>query len=652
MINFQSYLSIKSHSNHLSSKPFRKLHSLRISTYNLILQPFHTTTNQPQQQQAKPKPFHKHRYSSPERRIKEPFLSILLPIKASNQSTTKRNYQNTLKPNSMNPIRTHHPNQPNQIIPNPSNSIHPITQVLNKYQTSSRISTTSQLLSEALQSVLNQSDHSSNLESSHHTSSDQDWCLIYLKYLQSSKNPLEFSKRLGDLIINRLPRYRSDQIIQLHSKHTSLRHLVSTDSYNQLIKFYYLSNRYDQVRLILKELKERGLNLNLQSFELILYSYQALNKSKGVKLTIEKIQSLGLSISLDTWVTLFSIKPRQSSRTRHLDSMEDNSPSISSLDQFLNGWKWDPSELHSNGKAIITLSKKLMQDGKWNEAFRFIDTALVLNYLHHDPTNPTKKSLTSFWAREFLHTLLYGLYNLKQENQRLIRTKPNRSSNINRDPIRSNFQTPLPFNQSIFKFVEDFIDKHRDGYPIQVNSSILLNCLRIETCHSPSKLKSIIQKWNKQYGLETQNLGSRSSIRFLHIVSTWFTKSIPTESREDLMKEYSVLKEFWDTDLKEMMKRGPIDGKIKRGLFVFWTSQRIQSIRISLNRIKKIKRKLDILSDEDELKLDLNFLDELVDDVKKLKSGKESRQQTEIQDQVLYKWWSEKPNLKEIKVKV
>lgn len=562
----------------------------------------------------------------------------------------------------MNPNQNH---RSNQIIPKPSDPVHPISKVLNKYQASSQISTTSQLVSEALQSVFDQSTQS-NPESCHHTSSDQDWCLIYLKYLQSSKNPIEFSKRLGDLIIKRLPRYRSDQIIQLHSKHTSLRHLISTDSYNQLIKFYYLSDRYDQVRLILKEMKERGLNLNLKTFELILYSYQSLNKSKGVNLTIEKIQNLGLSVSLETWVSLFSIRPRKFSRTRHLDSMQDDSHSLSTIDQFLNGWKWDSAQLHSNGKAIITLSKKLMQDGKWNEAFKFIDTALTLSCLHETTSTPdsTKKKLSSFWAREFLHTLLYGLYNSKQANkksERIKGIKSNELSKFKKDSIRStNSQTPLPLDQSIFKFVEDFIDKHRDYYTIKVNSSILLNCLRIETCHSPSRLQTIIKRWQDNYGLETHKLGSKTSIRILHIVSTWFTKSLQSQpqSTQELIKEYSIMQDFWDSELKGMMQRGPIDGKVKKGLFVFWTCQRIKSIQISLNRLNKIRKKLKIESNEDQgfkLDLDLDFNDEDFnenenDKMKGLKGPK--HQQLETKDQVLYRWWSEEPNLKEIKVKV
>ncbi|KAH9817666.1 hypothetical protein DFH28DRAFT_962626 [Melampsora americana] len=664
MINFQSHLSIKQHFNFLShsSKPISILSRISTSTHNLIsfiqIQPFNTSTIQ---KHPKPKTSSK-LYSNSERRIKEPFLSILLPNQEpTNPSQFKRNHQSHLNSKSMNLIQTH---QSNQIIQKPLDSIHPISQVLNKYQTSSQISTTSQLVSEALQSVLDQSNQSSNLESCQHISSDQDWCLVYLKYLQSSKNPIEFSKRLGDLIINRLPRYRADQIIRLHSRHTTLRHLVSTDSYNQLIKFHYVSNRYDQVRSILEEMKERGLNLNLKTFELILYSYQALNKSRGVKLTSEKIQKLGLSITLDTWVTLFSIRPRQLSRVRHLDSMQDDHQSISSIDQFLKGWKWQASKLHSNGKAIITLSKKLMQDGKWKEAYQFIDTALTLNYLHDttDSTTTTtthlnNQKLSSFWAREFLHTLLYGLYNSKQQHKKMIKfkaMKSNESLKSKKSSNSSNFQIPLPSDQSIFQFVEDFIDRYRDYYTIRINSSILLNCLRIETCNSPSKLKSIIQKWNRYYGLENHQLGSKTSIRILHIVSSWFTKSIQHQTipNQELIKQYQIIKEWWESELEQMMKRGPIDGKPKKGLFVFWTCQRIKSIKISLKKINQIRKKLNLTENENELKFNLNFQCSINESTTLLKTQPLQSSQLEIQDQVLYRWWSEKPNLKEIKVKI
>ncbi|KAG0140557.1 hypothetical protein CROQUDRAFT_69243 [Cronartium quercuum f. sp. fusiforme G11] len=525
------------------------------------------------------------------RRIKEPFLP-LFPF--SPPSNCNYNYNlNHTKPRLI--TRTHPP-KPSLLSNRPSSS-HPISQAILNHQQSSRVLTTAQLVDEALKSLLIQPLPNPPPMPNHHappsldlTDSSTSWSSVYLTYLQSSTTPTEFARRLEDLIIHRLPRHRASEIVQLHSRHPSLRGLVSTDSYNALIRFAYIGNRYDQARTLLAEMVDRGLERNLRTYELIMCSYQALDKPRGVELTLKKIKSLGLEPSPEAWVSLLSIRPRQRSRLRHLDSMEGPSEAKSGfpVDRFLAGWRWGTERFNEDGKAVVSVAKRLMNAGHWSRAYRFIDTALKLSAY-------TRTPLSAYWASEFLHVLVYGLYNAKQEFSKRVRAEGVTSANVGKNEFHDTFcPPPIP---SAIQFVEDFIDIHGHAYAIKTNPRILLNCLRVDTCLPPSELETTIERWLRRYGLDESKLGSRLALRFAHVTSSWLTKALAADKRELVEQEYNRMIKLWNNRLEKMIQRGPVDGKRIRGLHAFYTSQSVESISIALKRVSKLGRKIGINED-------------------------------------------------------
>ncbi|KAI9619110.1 hypothetical protein KEM48_006389 [Puccinia striiformis f. sp. tritici PST-130] len=156
---------------------------------------------------------------------------------------------------------------------------------------------------------------------------------------------------------------------------------------------------------------------------------------------------------------------------------------------------------------------------------------------------------------------------------------------------------------------------------------MFLNCLRIQTCLRPSEIQTICQTWTTRYGLDPQSIGSRLGIRLLHVISAWFIKSIrithslilsqnsssPNDDQilknlKELITEYLVIDRHLlgclssrttgdDTSsnllwIEKALGNGPIDAKLVPSQYRFVSIQDIDSIKISLKKLFKIRTKI------------------------------------------------------------
>lgn len=447
-----------------------------------------------------------------------------------------------------------------------------------------------------------------------HQSLDQHlsrWSQIYIRYLNSSSNPQEFSKRMKDLVGKRLPKKLIEALASFHS---SERDLVSVESYNQLIGHYYRFERYDQARKLMKEMEERGISKNQETQELIACSYQALNKFRGVRLALDAIEADGHRVSDQCLTRLFSIRPRKSSKLQHFDLMDQppipvssstsnptrentsaaDPPPWVSIQDFLNSRDGNPQPITKDGRAIVTLVKRLMEIGRWREAYELVDTILDFDVSRSAAGN-SRLAISSYWATSLLDALVFGLYNAKQKSNRLFKSmdsskiipavksssnwsignshSPSESYPLDRKAQKMKKQEnrknqrleDLPLDR-VFEFVEKFIDRHRN-HNVKINHRVLLNCLRIQTSLSPSQVKSLLANWTDRYGMSSNCMGSRLGVRFLHVISAWFIRQLrfiksqlsslehrrsmkgvtqsellePQESLKSLVKEYLLI---------------------------------------------------------------------------------------------------------------
>ncbi|MBW0532100.1 hypothetical protein O181_071815 [Austropuccinia psidii MF-1] len=548
----------------------------------------------------------------------------------------------------------------------------PVSSVLEKFKKPNSVISTSQIMDNVMQKsiqnsnilpsafVLQDSSFSpSQIHPSNHLTSigkiilnDSDsthllnnWIQIYLRYLNLSSNPVEFAHRIRNLLSKRLPKRWSEQLIH---HHTLNQNLVSVHSYNELIAFSYRSERYHQARHLIHEMDQRGIQKNQLTHHLICCSYHALSKSKGLQLSFQTLKLNHHHITPKLWISLFSIRPRNPKKLRHLDLMNQassyfhsnhqNHSNISTMpiSTFLDGWKWGIDQLQKNGWALVTLSKRLMEIGKWNLAHELVDTLLTLD-------KPKKSNLKSnshllhispYWATSLFNALVFGLYNAKQASKLKSSSSSNHSFNdlsnqnsINHsnklnhatsiDPIQ--FDSPIP---CIFNFVESFIKKH-PHHQIQLTPSLLLNCLRIKPCLSPSEIQNVLSTWTQILGMKLNTLGSRLGVRLAHVMFEWFASSIKSYKSnlklhsivqqqtqlDELSTQHKILIDLWNgtskskISLKYMILKGPIDGKLIRGKNSFYASHQFQSIKLALKKLSNINKKLL------KLKPELNHLD-------------------------------------------
>ncbi|KNZ46006.1 hypothetical protein VP01_762g4 [Puccinia sorghi] len=479
------------------------------------------------------------------------------------------------------------------------------------------------------------------------------WCQIYLRFLKSSPNPEVFARRIKELIHKRLPKRLIEVIIRFHS---SEEELVSVKSYNHLIAYYYQSERYHHARRLMKEMEERGISKNQETQELIACSYQALNKFQGVQLALNAIRADQHEVSHQCLTKLFSIRPRNPSKLEHFDSMDD--PVLSSgtdqgvikestitsrtedqrwmpIEDFLKHHDWNFEHLRKDGRALVTLTKRLMELGRWKEANDFVEMILSFD-LNKSTTENPRLAISPYWATSLLEALVFGLYNLKR--QLSTRDSSKRTSHRSQSvPNETNAFTTrhrhhrLPVD-CIFQFVERFIDQHA-GHQIKANTRIMLNCFRIQTFLAPSGIQRICKIWTSRYGLEPARMGSRLGIRLLHVISAWFlTRLRATQSQisnldtsdpssslaqdignnlKELVKEYLIIDEHLIECLdlnqpripssgvtraglliERMILNGPVDGKLVRSNYRFISLQDLQSIKSSLKKIFKIRPKI------------------------------------------------------------
>ncbi|CAH7668263.1 expressed protein [Phakopsora pachyrhizi] len=546
----------------------------------------------------------------------------------------------------------------------------PMPVYLSSHKRSKKVTSTLEVMKEAMQQVINSGTclrkHShlqrtgssynticpiepylpqSSCANSSSTLRDSDdrlkrWGKIYINYLKSSPNPKEFAFRLQDLINKRLPKRLSEHIAFLHSTHNDLSHLVSTDSYNELIKFFYRANKYHRARGLLEEMVERGIDKDCKTRELIMCSYQALNKFKGVELTLEAMKSVD-EFYPDCWIHLFSIRPRRHKDLQHFDSMDQASKETRPGEPmtarvFLAGWRWNIKGIYNNGMALVNLSKRMMESNQWEKAYILVDTALALDANSRSliDGSTSRLQISPYWATSLLNTLIFGLYNIKQASKRSSKNQPQSKSNI--DPLKPTFvhqfkasisndavcdqktleellSTIQPMT-NVFKFIDFFLERHR-CHRIQVSPSLLLNSLRLKTCLPPSTIKLILKKWIENYGLDQKVFGSRLGVRLIHVISSWFANllrginlslSSPScdSNRFDpkiycqLYKEYNSLIELWNgadcsiPSLKAIILRGPIDGRSIRGRTSFYSAQKLNSIKIGIKRLSQLRKKL------------------------------------------------------------
>ncbi|OAV97698.1 hypothetical protein PTTG_11796 [Puccinia triticina 1-1 BBBD Race 1] len=470
------------------------------------------------------------------------------------------------------------------------------------------------------------------------------WTQIYIRFLKSSPNQEVFARRIKELIHRRLPKRLIEPIIRFHSTEEGL---VSIQSYNHLIAYYYQSERYHLARRLIKEMEERGIPKNQETQELIACSYQALNKFKGVQLTLDAIKADGHQVSDQCLTRLFSIRPRRPSKLEHFDSMDDPVPSGSDppptkpcskktllarteeqswmpIEDFLKHHRWDSEYVRKDGRALVTLTKRLMELGRWKEAKEFVEMILNLD-LKRSAAESSRLDITPYWATSLLEALVFGLYNLKRQRP----TDDSPSTKSDRLPV-----------ECVFRFVERFIDQHPE-HLIKANSRTLLNCLRIQTFLAPSEVHRISQVWTSRYGLDAKLMGSRTGIRFLHVISAWFVRllrstqalistldrSSPSSSSlveeiqanlNQLVNEYLIIDEHLieclDLDvpraessaktgsqteqsreellIERLILNGPVDGKLVRMKYRFISTQDLQSIKSSLQKIFKIRPKI------------------------------------------------------------
>ncbi|POW13649.1 hypothetical protein PSTT_03604 [Puccinia striiformis] len=358
-------------------------------------------------------------------------------------------------------------------------------------------------------------DHRSPVEPSFHSVEQAfQWSQIYIRYLKSSPNPQVFAKRIQELIHKRLPKKVIEPIIRYHcSTESEQEGLVSIDSYNQLIAYYYRTERYHYARRLIKEMEEKGILKNQETQELIACSYQALNKFKGVQLSLDLIKEQGHQLSNQTLTRLFSIRPRRASRVEHFDSMDDpigreqggsfgmttRNERWMSIDNFLQHHQWDSENFRKDGRALVTLTKRLMELDKWKEAHKLVEMILSSDRARsHAEGASSRLDISSYWATSLLESLIFGLYNLKR-------------SMTKKNPTPAQQQEERLPVDCIFKFVETFIDQHPQ-HGIKTNTKMFLNYN--------------LPNMDTRYGLDPQSIGSRLGIRLLHVISAWFIKSI------------------------------------------------------------------------------------------------------------------------------
>ncbi|KAA1127700.1 hypothetical protein PGTUg99_002368 [Puccinia graminis f. sp. tritici] len=464
------------------------------------------------------------------------------------------------------------------------------------------------------------------------------WTQIYIRFLRSSPSPEVFARRIKELIHKRLPKRLIEPIVRLHS---SEKELVSVESYNHLIAYYYQSERYHQARRLIKEMEERGISKNQETQELIACSYQALNKFKGVQLTLDAIKAEGHQVSHQCLTRLFSIRPRRPSKLEHFDSMDDPVPSTSDhppvkpssrknspastedqswmpIEEFLKHHRWDSENFRKDGRALVTLTKRLMELGRWKEAREFVEVILTLD-LKRSTAENSRLEITPYWATSLLEALVFGIYNLKRQQS-------------NGDSKSTSDRLPV---DCIFRFVERFLDQHPE-HQIKANTRILLNCLRVQTFLPPSEIHRISTIWTSRYGLEPKLMGSRLGIRFLHVISAWFLRLLRStqahisnldrsappsslnkeiqEELNELIKEYLVIDEHLiecltlrpspqsgkqgsrsrgeELLIERLILNGPVDGKLVRTKYRFISLQDLESIKSSLKKIFKIRTKI------------------------------------------------------------
>ncbi|KAH9449617.1 hypothetical protein Pst134EB_020436 [Puccinia striiformis f. sp. tritici] len=523
-------------------------------------------------------------------------------------------------------------------------TIDPVSGTLSDLEKSTkRIYSSSQAMDRTIQKVikLNNSppqpstskialDHRSPVEPSFHSVEQAfQWSQIYIRYLKSSPNPQVFAKRIQELIHKRLPKKVIEPIIRYHcSTESEQEGLVSIDSYNQLIAYYYRTERYHYARRLIKEMEEKGILKNQETQELIACSYQALNKFKGVQLSLDLIKEQGHQLSNQTLTRLFSIRPRRASRVEHFDSMDDpigreqggsfgmttRNERWMSIDNFLQHHQWDSENFRKDGRALVTLTKRLMELDKWKEAHKLVEMILSSDRARsHAEGASSRLDISSYWATSLLESLIFGLYNLKR-------------SMTKKNPTPAQQQEERLPVDCIFKFVETFIDQHPQ-HGIKTNTKMFLNCLRIQTCLRPSEIQTICQTWTTRYGLDPQSIGSRLGIRLLHVISAWFIKSIrithslilsqnsssPNDDQilknlKELITEYLVIDRHLlgclssrttgdDTSsnllwIEKALGNGPIDAKLVPSQYRFVSIQDIDSIKISLKKLFKIRTKI------------------------------------------------------------
>ncbi|KAI9619109.1 hypothetical protein KEM48_006388 [Puccinia striiformis f. sp. tritici PST-130] len=276
-------------------------------------------------------------------------------------------------------------------------TIDPVSGTLSDLEKSTkRIYSSSQAMDRTIQKVikLNNSppqpstskialDHRSPVEPSFHSVEQAfQWSQIYIRYLKSSPNPQVFAKRIQELIHKRLPKKVIEPIIRYHcSTESEQEGLVSIDSYNQLIAYYYRT--------------------------------ESLNKFKGVQLSLDLIKEQGHQLSNQTLTRLFSIRPRRASRVEHFDSMDDpigreqggsfgmttRNERWMSIDNFLQHHQWDSENL---GKM-------------WKEAHKLVEMILSSDRARsHAEGASSRLDISSYWATSLLESLIFGLYNLKR----------------------------------------------------------------------------------------------------------------------------------------------------------------------------------------------------------------------------------------------
>lgn len=434
-------------------------------------------------------------------------------------------------------------------------------------------------------------------------------CNLYITFLANSRNRDVFARRFG-WILRRVTLSYVSALAQAHNS-PALSGLVTTASFNSLLEYAYrhLGN-FPLARDVIQHMLERGIAFSKETFEIVSLGGRDLsNTRKEDEAVLAALASLlerarqgaglimphgALQAPVDTSAPALQEPPTFGNPIGPCVAVPlfgDQRPLVNlcyrpseNPDQKITTRFTSPL-LHP--EAIADAMRRLIANGMWTEAHDMMHAVLQAGVETDQATGQTSYAFRPVWATKFLQILM--------DDTRHFLRKSRREARLQEKSPRVDSPYPSPF-----RLVDDVVALH-SRWCIRRTTALFLACLKQANATPHQFLRNQLLKWIEEGDLDPATFGSRTAVRMLHSIKHHLQDVADTSSQLPPQQERRLqacrdLLDWWHLDEPyggaRMLARGPIDGKMIRGIYCFWSCQDVTQITVLMRQIRKLMGRL------------------------------------------------------------